>query len=424
MNNHEHTISVANATSSINQIYNALKSRNINIKKSDCTQLVSKILNYTTSNELELDIKQHNLEQQKQNKFDRNGQCKQHKSFQLKNYNCPFQLQSASNKKPLVTIIGFDEDFHIAEGHHYIKGDYLFAQNKFEAFKFIVDWEKNSHSEYILYDEHDSEEVETEGYWFFSLRGDAGNLLGTDYSISTYNSNAYINSKNLPLDVLEEFIINEFLDMSAPFFFYTRESFSDYIRDCFEEKYDNDFSAQFSDDEFIAYIRKYLPHLGIDIIVSSELGRSAPNHLKLLGEFNANFTSPNLMINAAETGNIDTCDFLISMGNSVAAFTQAKGDKFPSDFYTHAHCHGSNCGRLKMFYKVTTHYGVDINLQDNNHESVLHHCAQYGNAELYQFLVSLGANETIKNTSSVTPKELFEQNIAKEKDRFSILFNK
>jgi hypothetical protein len=90
MTNHEHTISIANATASINLIHNALKSRNINIKKSDCTQLVSKMLNYTTSNELELDIKQHNLEQQKQNKFDRNGQCKQHKSFQLKNYNCPF----------------------------------------------------------------------------------------------------------------------------------------------------------------------------------------------------------------------------------------------------------------------------------------------------------------------------------------------
>jgi len=426
MNNHQHTISISNATATINQIHALLKSRNIDIKKSDCKQLVSQVLNYSTSNELDSDIKQYNLEQKKQNKFDRNGQSKQQKGFMLKNFNSPFKLFNTLNKNPLASaVIGFDEEFHLDGGHHYKEGDYLFAKNKVEAFKLIVQWEANVNFEYIPYDDEDADEVETEGYWVVSFKGNAEAYFGDDYYVSTYNLGHEINSKDVDKHVLEAYVINEFLDFVQPFFFYSRESLNDYLRDWFDEEYGNNFPENPSEIQYIEYIKKFMPHLGIEEIVRMEVGSSGPDYLKLLKEFGADYTDGGLMETAAMTGDIKVCDFLINEGHSIVSIIKSKRETGLGSFFLNAHCSGRELsGDIKSFYKIAHHYGIDFNIQDEINRTVLHHCAYRGCEELYQLLISLGANEMIADNSGQTPKQIRKKNISKSDDLFSSVFGK
>ncbi|MFT6585279.1 MAG: hypothetical protein ACJAUY_001662 [Cognaticolwellia sp.] len=420
---HEHTISVSNATATINQIHTLLKLRNIDIKKSDCKQLIAQILNYSTSNELDNDIKQHNLKQHKQNKFDRNGQCKQQKGFMLKNFNNPFKLLDTFNKNPIASVIvGVDEAFHLDDGYHYKEGDYLFTQNKFAAFKFIIEWDKNAHFEYIPYDKIEVVKFGTEGYWDISLKGNAETCFGDDCYVSTYGLSADINSECVDKHVLEEYIINDFLDRDyLPFFFYSRETLTEYLNDWFEQEYYNNFPKKPSEMQYMEYIKKFIPHLGIENILWREVKRSGPDYLKLLKEFGADYTAVDLMEIAAKTGDIKICDFLISEGNSISTITKSTRDDDLAKFFVIAHCSGRGFSEaIKSFYKIAFHYGVDFNIQDEIKKTVLHHCACYGCEELYQLLVSLGANETIKDNSGQTPKQIMKKNIYKSDDLFNI----
>lgn len=403
MPKHELTLSVANASAMTENIHSFLIHRKTRIKKSDCKELVSKILNFETSNEMDAEIKKHNEKKEALSVFRRDGQHKHIKNFIFKHFHSPFQLKKFVDKyQSFDVIFAFTENFELEQGVPYKINDFIFARDQYEVFKYLVHWEKNSSLEYIL----DEDDFQRKGDWHLTLDYELDTICA-----STFGKSNYLASEGAVIDDVEKALINDLLAEEWPFLIFNRSSVVSYISDWIDDYYAFNFPKQPNDKEYIAYIQKFLPEIGIDEIIKMEVYDARVEQLQLLSSIKgADFSRPCLMISAASGGNIDVCNFLIKNGNSLTAFTN-KCEYSETTFFHQEALNASDefLESTKNFFNVAIHYGININLQDNNKNTVLHYSASLTHDSLYKFLVGLNAQENIKNIKGHTPASIREQ---------------
>lgn len=431
MTNDSYTISIENAHHTIEVLHNQLLERHVKIKKSDLKEVISSLLGFETSNVLDAKIKKYKEKQDAQCVFDRLGHHKYVRDLVKKSTKDPLRLYDYFKKHPsFTTFIIFFEDFEAAGGYKFSYGDVLFTRDKYNTIKEMLNWNSVTKIEFKHWkDEWTGEqEVPDGGYWALEFVGDGDEQFlgrcGENYLDSSSDSHMRLNSPDMPVEEVTNFFIDEVVDqVEIPFSVDDRLRFASYLRDRISENYGETFAAN-DEQEFIKHIEKFLPYLGINEIVATEVGEAPLAFLKILKNYGARFDAPILLDNALFTGDMEICQYLLEQGNRAENLLLCKWSEFNITYF-HDRINwidgAQNKDGLKLIEATKKYYisaeklGISINSVDADGCSVLHYAARHDYGPLYEFFISLGADAKLKNKKGDTP-EIILQAAIKQKE--------
>jgi hypothetical protein len=411
MNFFEYTISVTNTNSTINKLHNLLSLRKVEVKKSDLKEALSSLMGFETSNILDSKIKAYEEKQRAQSIYKQDsGQHRIYPDVILKRLNSPLKIYDFFERyKHFQTIISFSENFELPGGFIYKEGDVLFARSLSDALEVLLEWKKHANINYVYYEEDKPEGVQYDGYWALALEGnEIEAALGEAVYDDTYFNKSPINNPNSNMEDVKA-VLAEFLHSYNSFLFFDgRKDFREYLRDWIEVHYADNYFVD-SEEEYIKYIEKYLPYLGIGSIVEMEVGTAPIEYLERLKIYGAQFNEPELMRKAARDGSLETCKYLLNNGNTIEAFYHPTCS-YTSTPYLHseAACERTSYEGTKSFFRIAAELDINLNRIDEHGNTPLHYAAIYKNKDLYEYLVKLGAKEQLKNHEGDTPKSILK----------------
>lgn len=433
MTNDSYTISIENTHHTIEVLHNQLLERHVKIKKSDLKEVISSLLGFETSNVLDAKIKKYKEKQDAQCVFDRCGNHKYARDLVKKTTKDPLRLYDYFKKHPsFTTFIIFFEDFEAAGGYKFSYGDVLFTRDKYSTLKEMLNWNSVTQIEFKHWkdewtDEHDDPEPEG-GYWSLKFIGDGDEKFlghcGENYLDSSSDSHMRLNSPDIPVEEITKFFIDEIIAQAEiPFSVDDGSGFESYLRDCISERYAETLAFK-SEQEFTEHVEKFLPYLGINEIVASEVGEAPLAFLKILKQYGARFDAPALLDNALFAGDMEVCQYLLEQGNRLENLLSCKWRDFNITYF-HDRMNwidgSQNKDGLKLIEATKKYYisaeklGISINSVDADGCSVLHHAAKHNYGALYEFFISLGADATLKNKKGET-SEIILQAAIKQKE--------
>ncbi len=427
MSNAEYTISVANAISTINELHELLSSRELRLKKSDLKEAISSLLNFDSSNELDAKIKELREKQVALSIYGKDGRHKLHRDILLKHFKSPLKAYNFFRKyNCFSTIVIFFEDFELSSGYKYEEGDILFAKSDTKAIKILLDWGKHAKIKYTPYGQDQPKEYFYDGCWSLEIEGaDIEKALGEHVYLDSHCVKGSFNSPDTPIEIVTEKLVTILIQGELPFSVNDRKMFDSYLLDWIIDDYAENYSAVRNEKDYIQYIEKYLPYVGIQKIVEMETGDVPIEYLRLLNRYEAKFDNPKLMISAANSGSLETCGYLLECGNTLDAFYLRSWEN-SSTIYLHSEaCIDTSSGlteSAKSFYTIVHQLGINIDVKDSTDNTPLHYAANCGNDGLYQHLIFLGADKESRNSEGKTPSELLEERDEKRVDLFSDVF--
>ncbi|WP_039912998.1 ankyrin repeat domain-containing protein [Cellvibrio mixtus] len=444
MTEYSYTISIENAHRTIETLHNQLSEQHVKIKKSVLKEVISSLLGFDTSNVFDSKIKKYKERQEAQCAFDHRGHHKDVRDLVLKSIKNPLKLYDYFKKYTgFTTFIKFYEDFEVTGGYRFKENDVLFAKDKYSAIKTALNWDAVTQIEFKHWKDEDFDDLQDQdgGYWLLTFIGDGDEQylgsFGENYLCSSRDQYAYMNSPDIPLEKITEFFIDEMMRGETPFFLDNRENFDLYLRECISENYGESFSAT-TENEYVKHIEKFLPYLGIDEIVSMEVGDAPLAFLKILNNYGACFDAPALLDNALAAGDLDVCYYLLGQGSSIKNLF-ARRSKHSDVSYFHDRISWFYCiysadaiekeklfEDTKKYYRTAKKLGIPIDSLDNDGCSLLHHAAGYGFGGLYEFFISLGADATLKNKEGKTPEviaQAADKEIAESESKFESIFD-
>ncbi|MFL0800727.1 MAG: hypothetical protein K6L80_09790 [Agarilytica sp.] len=414
MTDTSYTISIDNAYHTIDTLQQLLSSRQSKAKQSDLKEAISTLLGFETSNEMDAKINKHKERQQAQNVFDKRKRHKEVADLILKNTKNPLQLYDYFKKnRSFTTFIKFCEDMEVTGGYQFKCDDVLIAKDKYSALKMALNWDAIAQVEFKYWKDEGIEEYQDRegGYWELELIGGGDEQYlgshGGSHICSSGDDGVHINSPDMPIEEVTRFFLDDMTQGDMPFFVDDREGFESYLKDVIGEYYGEIFSAK-TEQAFIKHVEKFLPYLGIEEIVSFEVGCSPVSYLEILKEYGALFDSAKLLDQAVAAGDIAACHYLIQQGNSLENLYCNKWQERPKRSYFHDRAcwvgDGDMLEDAKRFYITAKKIGVCLDQIDEAGCSPLHLAAKHGSDDLYEILVSLGANKDLKNSKGNTPE--------------------
>lgn len=409
-----YTISIDNAYHTINTLQQLLSSRQSKAKHTDLKEAISTLLGFETSNHMDAKIKKHKERQQAQNVFDKFRRHKEVADLVLKNTKNPLQLYDYFKKnRSFTTFIKFCEDMEVTGGYQFKCDDVLIAKDKYSALKMAVNWDALTQVEFKYWKDEGIEEYRDRkgGYWELAFVGEGDEQYlgshGGSYMCSSSDDGAHINSPDISSEDVERFFLDEMTQGDMPFFVDDRESFESYLKDVIGEYYGETFSAK-TPKAFAQHVEIFLPYLGIEEIVSFEVGCSPVSYLEILKEYGARFDSEKLLDQALAAGDIEACHYLLRNGNSLDNLYCNKWQESPGRSYFHYRACWAGNGDMfedaKRYYITVKKIGMSLDHVDEAGCSPLHLAAKHGSNDLYEVLISLGANKDLKNIKGNTPE--------------------
>lgn len=416
-----YTISVENAYHTIDELHHLLSSRGVKAKQSDLKEAVSALFGFETSNEMDAIIKTRKGKWEAQAVFDKRGYHKQIPGVVLKNTKNPLQLYDFFRKhRGFTAYIKFCEDVEVTGGYKFKYGDVLFCNDKYTALKMVLNWDAITQIEFKYWKDEGIEEYRERdgGYWELAFVGEGDEQYlgawGTSRMCSSSLEGDTINSPDTSIEEVTKYFLDQLMQGDMPFFVDNHKEFESHLDCLIDEYYADVFSAR-TDAEFIKHVEKFLPYMGLESIVSMEVGNSPISYLEILKGYGAKFERPKLLHDALISGDLNVCRYLLENGNTLENLFTEDG----STTYFHSEAvfsmEGEPDDRAKIFYSTVHQLGVPLDHVDKGGCSPLHHAAKNGKEDLYKHLIALGADKDLKNAKGNTP-EMIMDSVKKERD--------
>lgn len=420
MSDQNYLITHKNFYSTNEKLFSSLSSRGIKLKKSDLKEALSALIGFDTSNILDAKLKA-------ESHFDKIGRHKFVDNLILHRSKNPLDVFDEINKKKTFdTIIHFSDDFQATGGYQYETDHVLLAKNKYDAVKTILNWDAVTKLEYkYLKDEGpggyliDHEEIK-DGYWLLTLNGEGDQrLLGTyrERYMDSYQLNGEkINHPSTPKETVSKFFIDHIIETTSDQYFFVEDKtqFQSFLHDWIKDFYFDTRKVN-DESEFSAHIERFLTYIPIDKIAEMEVDRATIPYIEILHEHGADLKKTTLLYNSVCAGNLEVADYLIDKGNDIKGLYSCGGwsDLSGSYYHEESHTYGSydsnRFDKAKIFYNSIKELGLSMNIQDVDGNTPLHHAAKFDNEKLYDHLITLGADSTIKNCHGESPSVLIEK---------------
>jgi hypothetical protein len=399
MSHRQVTISTESALETIEKSFQLLRSRDVNIKKSDAKELIASLLGYQSSNELDRDRKLIKEQKKRRELFHSNGVSKKNPNIVRCRVKTPYDLVNLLSDPNWEAYAQIDEDYEHPSKFKFMADEFIVGSSKDDIFKFLTDFDNTA-----IFRIETCEEGTDQHFGGLSFPS-IDDFEDCPYGIIAENPNKLS-------DVEKEKLVSNYIDGDGlPFFLGDRDSMSAYKDDWMDEHLMKEYSKSMDDESFLRCVDKYLKYMDMGTIAREFIRFDNVRHVELLIEKGAVLSEPEFLVSAARTGSIKMCQLLLRMDGDISCL-MSLGDYGQSALHSEV----SHIGEIDVeeaagIFKVAKHYNLNLDVVDSHGDTPLHLCALNSHINLYKKLIDLGASDKIVNSEGETPHSLLKKSM-------------